>query len=328
MTIETKIRQAEAHLFETAGLDPDERFLDLPRTGVRLRVLSFGTGRPVLLLHGVTQCAAVWTPLVGALPGGFRLHAVELPGHGMSSPVAYRRGQVRSHTLRLIDDLHEALGPMPVIAHSLGGMFALWYAAARPGTIASLAALGSPAVAVPGSIVRMPLSPMTVPGLGRAMLGSPSPRFLYRWLFAMGTGGAAGEVAPDPLLDVLRLAARRSGNARTAAALMHAINGFRQPRPESVMTAGELAKVSTPTAFVWGTRDPYLAPAAARPWIGKMPAATLHEVTGGHAPWFDDPAGCAGLVTRHLTATGFPPIGGAGGELASGHGRAPGRRDL
>jgi pimeloyl-ACP methyl ester carboxylesterase len=313
MTLETKIRQAETKLFETAGLDPDERFVDLRRTGARLRVLGFGTGQPVLLLHGVTQCAAIWTPLVEALPSGFRLHAVELPGHGLSSAVAYRRGQVRSHTLQLIDDLYETLGvgPIPVIAHSLGGMFALWYAAARPGNIASLVALGSPAVAIPGSIVRMPLSPMTVPIIGQAMLGSPSPRFLYRWLFVMGTGGAAAAVAPALLLDVPRFAARRPSNARAATALMHAINTFRRPRPESVMDERELARVDAPTAFVWGTEDPYLAPGDARSWIEKMPDAVLHEVSGGHVPWLDDPVGCAGLITRHLTATGFPPIDGA-----------------
>jgi pimeloyl-ACP methyl ester carboxylesterase len=306
MTLETKIRQAEASLFQAAGIAADEQFLDLPGTGARVRVLSFGAGQPVLVIHGVAVSAAVWTPLLSALPG-FRLHVVDLPGHGLSSAVAYRRGEVRRYSQQLIDDLYEAvgIGPMPVIGHSLGAMFGLWYAAARPGNITSLAALGSPAVAIAGSIVRMPLSPMTIPGIGPAMLGGPSPRFLYRQLFAMGNGGAAGAVAPDPLLDVLRLAARRSGNARSIGGLMHAIDGFRRGRPESIMTAGELARVSAPTAFVWGVDDPYLAPADARPWIEKMPAATLHEVPAGHAPWFDDPSRCAELITRHFTATGF-----------------------
>jgi hypothetical protein len=33
----------------------------------------------------------------------------------------------------------------------------------------------------------------------------------------------------------------------------------------------------------------------------------LEEVPGGHGPWLEDPAGCAKLVTGHLTATGYPP---------------------
>jgi CBS domain-containing protein len=65
---------------------------------------------------------------------------------------------------------------------------------------------------------------------------------------------------------------------------MHAINGFRQPRPESVMGAEELGRVTVPTVFLWGTDDPYLAPGDARPWIEKMPAATLHEIPAATRP--------------------------------------------
>lgn len=304
MTLETTIRDAEANLFETTGVHPTEWFVDLRRTSARLRVLSFGDGPPVLLLHGAVVGAAIWATMAGALPG-FRLHAVDLPGHGMSSPVAYRRGQVREHSIRLLDDLFEEMGggPMPVVGHSLGGMFGLWHSAARPGHITSLVVLGAPAAAFAGTVVRMPLSPMTVPVLGPAMLGGPSPRWLYRRLFQMGNRGAAGAAAPDPLLDVLRLSARRPGNARTMAALMHAIDSYRRPRPETIMSPGELARVSAPTAFVWGTHDPYLTPEGGRPSIEKMRAATLHEVRGGHAPWFDDLPGCAALITRHLSAT-------------------------
>jgi len=302
MTLEDKIRDAETKLFESAGLAADTSFLELRRTGVRVRVLSFGRGQPVVLLHGVAVSAAEWTPLLGEL-AGFRIHAVELPGHGLSDPVAYRRGEVRGHTLQLIDDLYEALDleSTPVVGHSLGGMFLLWYAAARPGALRSLVVVGDPAVAIPGVTVRLPLSLMTVPVVGPAMLRSPSSRAVFRRLLAMALGRPAAAAVSSELLDVLRLAGRRPSNAGTVAALMHAINGFRRPRPESVMTADELGRVTVPTLFVWGTEDVYLAPGDARAWIEKMPAATLHEVPGGHAPWLDDAAGCARVIAGHLT---------------------------
>jgi pimeloyl-ACP methyl ester carboxylesterase len=308
MTLEDKIRDAEAGLFEAARLDVDTTLVALPSSGIRVRVLSFGRGRPVLMLHGVTQSAAVWTPLVSEL-AGYRLHAVDLPGHGLSDPAAYRRGEVRSHTVDLIDDLFDALGleSAPVVAHSLGGMFALWHAAARPGPIASLVVLGDPAVAFPGVRVRMPLSPMTVPVLGSLMLRSPSPRSGYRRLLAMGLGGNGAAAVPVELLDALRFGVRRRGNARTVAALMHAINLFRRPRPESVMTAEDLGRVAAPTLFVWGTDDPYLSPEGGRPSVERMPSAGLLEVPGGHAPWLEDAAGTAKAATRHLGDTGFPP---------------------
>jgi pimeloyl-ACP methyl ester carboxylesterase len=122
-------------------------------------------------------------------------------------------------------------------------MFALWYAAARPGRIASLVAIGDPAVALPGATVRMPLSLLTVPALGQAVLRTPM-RPVYRGLLGQGLSPAAAATAPDDLIDVLRLAGHRNGNASTVASLMHAIDGFRRPRPDSVMTDRELGRIT------------------------------------------------------------------------------------
>ena len=70
-------------------------------------------------------------------------------------------------------------------------MLALWHAAARPGRIASLVIIGEPAVALPGASVRMPLSLLTVPVLGEAVLRSPAPRPVYRRLLGQGLSPAA-----------------------------------------------------------------------------------------------------------------------------------------
>src|SRR6266851_4855533 len=96
----------------------------------------------------------------------------------------FRRGQVREHARALIEDILDALGldQAPVIGHSLGGMFALWHVAAGSGRIGAVIAIGEPAVALPGVRVRMPLSLLTVRGLGVAVLRSPSPRRVYRRL--------------------------------------------------------------------------------------------------------------------------------------------------
>jgi pimeloyl-ACP methyl ester carboxylesterase len=308
MTLDHRIREAETRLFARHGLQPEESFLRLDSAKVRLRILSTGTGPPLVMLHGVSFAAAVWAPWLADL-AGYRTLLVELPGHGLSGPAAYRPGSVRDHSLTLMDDLFGTLGlaTAPVVGHSLGGMLALWYAAARPGRITSLVVIGEPAVALPGATVRMPLSLLTVPVLGQAVLRTPSPRPVYRRLLGQGLSPAAAAAAPDELLDVLRLAARRAGNARTVASLMHAIDGFRRPRADSVMTDGELRQITAPSMFCLGTGDPFLSPAQARPAIAKIPGAMLHEVPGGHGPWLEDPAGCAKLVISHLTATGFAP---------------------
>jgi pimeloyl-ACP methyl ester carboxylesterase len=89
-------------------------------------------------------------------------------------------------------------------------------------------------------------------------------------------------------------------NASTVASLMHAINHFRQPRPESVLGSTELAAIPTPTMFIWGSDDPYLSPQDARPSIEQIPTATLHEMPGGHGPWLVNAEHMAELIHTHL----------------------------
>jgi pimeloyl-ACP methyl ester carboxylesterase len=302
MTLEERIQKAEADLFDTVGVDVDESFLDLANTGVRVRLLTHGSGPPLVLLHGVSLSAAAWAPLFTAL-SGHRLLAVDLPGHGLSDPAGYRRGHVRQHARELIDDIFDALelDEAPLVAHSLGGMLALWHVAAGAQRISRLVAIGEPAVALPGVRVRMPLSLLTVRGLGVAILRSPSPRRVYRRLLAQGLGAAEAAAAPDSLIDALRLSARRPGNARTVTSLMHAIDRFRRPRTESVLTIPELAAIAIPTMFIWGTNAPYLSAERARPSIDQIPRASLHEVPGGHGPWLVDTKGNAELIQTHLT---------------------------
>jgi pimeloyl-ACP methyl ester carboxylesterase len=299
VSIERRIRDAEHDVFAAFDLRVEERFVDLEQTDLRVRVLSHGHGTPLLLLHGVSLMAAAWAPLFAEL-NGFQLLAMDLPGHGLSDPVRYRPGGVREHARRLIDDVLNALGleEAPVVGHSLGGMFALWHAACSE-RISSVIAVGVPAVALPGVRVRMPLSLLTVRGLGVAVLRSPSPRAVHRRLLVQGLGAAEVRGAPASLLDALRLSARRPENARTVVSLMHSIDRFRRPRPESVLTAGELAAITTPTVFILGSDDPYLTPQDARRSIERIPTARVYEMDAGHGPWLVEPAYVAHLIAAH-----------------------------
>jgi pimeloyl-ACP methyl ester carboxylesterase len=301
MTFEQRIQRAEAELFATLGEEVDEFFLPLGQTGRRVRVRAHGSGPPLVLLHGVSLTAAAWAPLLSSLRG-WRLLAVDLPGHGLSDPTVYRLGHVRQQACQLIDDLFDALelDQAPVVGHSLGGMFSLWYAATGARRISRLVSIGDPGVALPGAHVRMPLSLLTVRGVGVAVLRSPSSRFIYRRLLAQGLGRAEVAAIPDSLLETLRLSTRRPQNASTVASLMHAINRFRRPRPESVLASTELAAILTPTMFIWGSDDPYLSPQGARLSIEQMPTATLQEMPGGHGPWLVDAEHTADLIHTHL----------------------------
>ena len=198
----------------------------------------------------------------------------------------YRVGSVRGHSIELLDDLFDSLGldAPSVVGHSLGGMFALWHAAERPGRIASLVAIGDPGAALPGVQVKMPLSILTVPGLGRAVLATPMPRSTYRRMLGQGTSPAAVRSMPDELVDILRIACRRKGNPKTVASLMHAIDEFRRPRPETLMSDSELARIQIPTLFYWGREDPFLSPRRRARRSRRSPAPSCTRLPEGMLP--------------------------------------------
>jgi pimeloyl-ACP methyl ester carboxylesterase len=87
---------------------------------------------------------------------------------------------------------------------------------------------------------------------------------------------------------------------------MHAIDRFRRPRPESVLTTAELAAITTPTIFILGSDDPYLSVERARLSIDQIHGARLYEVPSGHAPWLVDPQHAAELIATHLTPRNRP----------------------
>jgi pimeloyl-ACP methyl ester carboxylesterase len=99
---------------------------------------------PVLLIHGNGAHAHWWDTLVPALTRDHRLLAVDLRGHGSSewpAEIAYRLADYERDLVELLDALAE--GPVPIIAHSMGGRAALWLAAHQPARVAGVAVVDS-----------------------------------------------------------------------------------------------------------------------------------------------------------------------------------------
>ncbi|MFD1807175.1 alpha/beta fold hydrolase [Gemmobacter lanyuensis] len=58
--------------------------------GASVRVIEAGTGAPVLLIHGVGMRAEAWGPQIATLSATHRVLAVDMPGHGESTPCPRR----------------------------------------------------------------------------------------------------------------------------------------------------------------------------------------------------------------------------------------------
>ncbi|MFN3217070.1 MAG: alpha/beta fold hydrolase [Acidimicrobiales bacterium] len=80
-----RFRQSERRLWESVGVEPSERYVQL-RAGGMVRVQETGDGPPVLLVHGAVNAGTSWMSLMAKLPD-FRCIALDRPGCGLSDPI-------------------------------------------------------------------------------------------------------------------------------------------------------------------------------------------------------------------------------------------------
>ena len=90
--------------------------------GGTIHVVERGTGRPLVLVHGVTLQAEAWAPLLHLLADRFRVVALDVRGHGRSRPGEGGIGRklAAADLATVLDDLD--LRGAVVMGHSMGGM--------------------------------------------------------------------------------------------------------------------------------------------------------------------------------------------------------------
>jgi pimeloyl-ACP methyl ester carboxylesterase len=118
-------------------MTPDDRFVE--SNGLRFHLRDWGgTGRPLVLLHGLASNARIWDLVAPLLVDGARVVALDQRGHGLSDApeTGYDYDAVTADLAGVI----AALGfERPVIAgHSWGANVAVAFAADRPEVAAGL----------------------------------------------------------------------------------------------------------------------------------------------------------------------------------------------
>jgi pimeloyl-[acyl-carrier protein] methyl ester esterase len=238
-----------------------------------VHVESVGSGPPLVLLHGWALHSGLFAPIVPDLARRFRVHAVDLPGHGHSPPVA-------PYTLdRVVAAVDVALAahaePLTVLGWSLGGVVAQRWALLRPERVA------------------------------RLVLVCTTPRFVNGdgWIEGIEAGVLrqfADELRvayPQTLRRFLKLQVQGGGDGGAAlAALRLELFARGEPAPAVLDEAldilagtdlrADAARIRVPALVVTGSRDA-LTPPGAGAWLAAtMPGATLAAIEGAaHAPF-------------------------------------------
>jgi pimeloyl-ACP methyl ester carboxylesterase len=305
---EARYRTAEEALWATEGVKPTERWLDLPRTGTRVRLLEVGEGEPVLFVHGASNSGTSWAPLAARL-GDLRCLLLDRPGCGLSDPLGRRFADVAAFDRfaeSLVVDVLDALGleRAHLVSTSLGGYHAIRTAAAHPQRVRSLVEVGW---TIGAPIEKTPLI-MRLGGvrwLSRLMTRVPLNERMARSMLAqIGLRQAidAGRL-PQQAIDWWRAQVNDTDTMRNdidaSPPIMRLFGGVN----DSILLSDEvLGRITSPTLFVWGADDPFGGESVARAFAPRVPGARLEIVPGGHAVWMDDAERVADLIRPFLLA--------------------------
>jgi pimeloyl-[acyl-carrier protein] methyl ester esterase len=243
-------------------------------TGIPLRVIERGAGRPVVLLHGWSFSHAAFEPQLAALSSRARVLAVDLRGHGASPAPAsgYGADDSAADVVRLFDEL--GLDGAVLAGWSWGGEVALAALERLRPRLTALALLSVTPRFTVGEDWPHGLPPANVRALSRRYARDPegTRRAFAEGLFADGELDAAGRSALVASLLVAppALAAARATLDALADADLRGRVG---------------AAAGLPTLVVHGDADPVCLPGAGRWLAGAIAGARLLELPGvGHAP--------------------------------------------
>ncbi len=260
---------------------------------VNVRYLAAGSGFPVVLVHGLGSSAASWRSNIGPLSERFHVYAVELPGHGLSTP--YNGKYSLSYGAQFIGGFLDALNlkAAGIIGSSLGGMLALKTALDFPEKVKRLVLIGSAGL---GREMAPFLRWLTIPVLGQLM-ARPSQRTTRLSLEKVVFDTSF--ITDDLVEEVYRYRAI-PGASNTMLKILRTGADIRGQK-DGFALLDQLDSLGTPTLIIWGDQDSIFPVAHARRAHRRIPGSKLHIFQDcGHWPQMERSDEFNALVTQFL----------------------------
>jgi len=258
--------------------------------GVTLAYISMGdpAGAPVVLIHGYTDSARDWVPLLPYLSPHLHLILVDLRGHGRSAKpeCCYTRWDFAYDIKLLLDAL--AISRAHLVGHSLGSFIAQTFAEnwpARTGRVVLIASSGGPR---PGAPPRKPAYDFAAQIRQLKEPLDPDSPFMMEWW------SSPTPVDPEFLRRQRRDAAAIPLRVWLAVLDQGAVDDDLQRT---------LPRLTAPTLLMWGSKDPIMDEQARQTLRQALPHAQVKIFAGlGHNPFWEDPRACAEAINAFLTA--------------------------
>jgi len=262
---------------------------------MKLNHIRLGTGKPILLIHGLGGSWRSWIPVFDRLSAQREVIAIDLPGHGKTPRLE------RSTTIPALADavtdfiVRNELRGIDVVGSSMGARLVLELARRGDGVVGSVVALdpggfwegwekhffyttGSASIRVIKAL-QFALPPLTGNRITRSVLlaqFSPRPWKISAHMALIELRGYAACPVYTELLYNLAYGEEQEG--------------------------AERGSISKPLVIGWGKQDRICFPSQALKALHLFPDAHLYWFNkSGHFPHWDKPAETAALIIRVTT---------------------------
>ncbi len=238
-----------------------------------INVESVGAGAPMVLLHGWAMHGGMFATLLPALARRFRVHVVDLPGHGRSA--ALEPMTLDAIVSAIAAPFAQENEPLTVLGWSLGGTVALRWAQRMPDHLARLVLVGTTPRFVAGPGWPHAMAPATLARFGDEL--AVAYRLTLQRFLALQVHGS--EEGRSTLAEFRRQLFARGEPDPAALASALAVLAAADLR-------ADVAGIETPALVITGEHD-RLTPAAASVWLVQaLPRGHLVTIPGAaHAPF-------------------------------------------
>ncbi len=261
-----------------------------PTTSADMHHVRRGTGRPLLLVHGLGGSWQSWSTVIDTLAAEREVIAVDLPGHGATPPLRDEASIATFADSVMVFLEARGLSGVDAVGSSMGARLVLELA--RRGVVGAVVSLDpggfwrgwertffSASVALSGRLVRAldPVMPL--------LTGNPATRTVLLAQFSARPWALPSEVA----LTEMRSFAHSPSFEPLLDSLVHG--------PDQLGIAA--GRAPGPITVGWGRQDRVCLPRQAARVVRAFPDARLHWFERcGHFPQWDAPRETAQLILR------------------------------
>lgn len=273
------------------AFDASKKLIALP-DGESLAYIDMGdpSGHAVVLIHGYTDNARDWVPMLPYLAKGYRLVLVDIRGHGQSSKpeCCYARLDFAYDIKLLLDAL--GIVKADIVGHSLGSIIAQTFAEYWPERTAHVVLISSTGGEPPGRPQKAPQFDFAAEIRKlKEPIEADSPFMIAWW------------DSPTPVDPDFIRRQRKDAAGIPLRVWLAVLDQGLQFNNGYADLQGTLPRLKAPTLLIWGSKDPIMEEDVRQSLRVALPKAEVKIFDGlGHNPFWENPRSVADVINAFL----------------------------